>query len=339
MATRCGPALVLACLGCQQVWLVAPESPEKEGSPDAAETPRHDRTTQLERSKKLLVGRLDAVEEQLARGRGAGDLGDKLRDERLVLNVALMVIDQDIAEVQRGERSDTSTVEQRLVQAQASIEQARKRLASGEVVVDGRLGWATTLEVGGQPKVLSLGERDRATKAERRRGKGRASCSPGDPLCGGMDGWDGEGDGDGDEPSPPNERERAAAFKPPARYPAEGKPDSKDGDPNLSPPPADRGAARVSHAKAPEGVGRTVARHRGELLACLPPSLRPQGLRLRVRARLDAQGAFREPRVVATDIDPPVAGCIADVFRQMRVPGHDGGSRMITVPLWLSSDP
>ena len=346
MVTLCWPALVpgcllgclLGCLGCQQVWLVAPESPEGSGSPAATRTAQQARTAKLEHTKRLLERRLDAVEERLARSRGAGDAGDELRDERLVLTVALMLIEQDIAEAQRGERGEMPTVEQRLARAQESIERARARMASGEVTIDGRFGWASTSDLSTPHGRLPLWERGGGKKRGRSSGRGGTGCTPGDPLCGDVDGWGGEEGEEEDEPEDPlavNLPVPAATPKPPPRPPREGKLDRKP-KPLPLPGPA---AARVSHAQAPQGVARAVARHHGQLVACLPQALRSSGLRLRVRARLDAQGAFREPRVLATDIDPQVAACIVDRFRQMRVAGYDRGSRMITVPLWLGSDP
>ncbi|RLB66008.1 MAG: hypothetical protein DRI90_00475 [Deltaproteobacteria bacterium] len=301
------------------------------------------RATQLEHTKRLLAGRLDAVQERLARSGGVGDAADELSAERLVLTVALMLIEQDIAEAQRGERVKSLTVEQRLAQAREAIGRARQRLATGEVAVDHRFGWASILEDEDRYGYLSLGERERKKKTPKRsRNRGRRGCSPGDPLCVELDGWAGEDEGEGDAPWAVNPPPGEARPKPSPRHPTDGKQKDMGAD-DLAPPapvpPDAPAAARVAHAKAPEGVGRAVAVHHGQLMACLSPSLRSQGLRLRVRVRLDAQGAFREPQVLAADIGPQVVGCIVDVFRQMRVPGYHRGSRVITVPLWLSREP
>ena len=54
---------------------------------------------------------------------------------------------------------------------------------------------------------------------------------------------------------------------------------------------------------------------------------------------VDERGRFREPRVVAADLDPRVGSCIADVFRDMRLDSPAGESRVVTVPLWLPPTP
>jgi hypothetical protein len=71
----------------------------------------------------------------------------------------------------------------------------------------------------------------------------------------------------------------------------------------------------------------------------VPVMARASGLRCEVRVRLDERGRFREPRVVAADLDPRVGSCIADVFRDMRLDSPAGESRVVTVPLWLPPTP
>jgi hypothetical protein len=67
----------------------------------------------------------------------------------------------------------------------------------------------------------------------------------------------------------------------------------------------------------------------------LPATAGDDGLRLRVTVRIDDHGVFREPSVTGNALDPRVATCVEQVFRDIRVPTPSEGSRLVTVPLWL----
>ncbi|MBW2453202.1 MAG: hypothetical protein JRI68_01770 [Deltaproteobacteria bacterium] len=332
-----GAALLLTCVGCQQVVHLGPQSPPGDGSAPAAVRAQVADSAELEHALRHLERRLATIEARLAPAQGAA-AAEELRDERLLLTVALMLIQQDIAAARRGERGEPLTVEQQLDRASRRILRARERLARGEIETDGTRGWAGRwdLDQPGQP--FTLAERDRRDQGPlRRAGRGRG-CSPADPLCGGLDGpgdelaGEDEGqDGGGDWTVAKPE----SLPKPPGSAKPDPSPTPVVPDPDPVPGPA---AARVAHAQAPRGVTRAVSRRHGQLAACVTPALRSKGVRLRVRVRLDTQGTFREPRVLATDLDPQVTACIEDVFRQMRVAGYDRGSRHITVPLWLGGD-
>ena len=135
-----------------------------------------------------------------------------------------------------------------------------------------------------------------------------------DPLGGA---WDGGKD-----------KPKQSGSSPPPPPPAEGQPGGVQ-------------AARVlpSAQGSPAEVSRQIERHADRLASCVPVTSRASGLRCEVRVRLDERGRFREPRVVAADLDPRVGTCIADVFRDMRLDSPAGESRVVTVPLWLPPTP
>jgi len=126
-----------------------------------------------------------------------------------------------------------------------------------------------------------------------------------------------------------------------------GKDKPKQGGSEPPPPPPAEGApggvqaARVlpSAQGSSAEVSRQIERHADRLASCVPVMARASGLRCEVRVRLDERGRFREPRVVAADLDPRVGSCIADVFRDMRLDSPAGESRVVTVPLWLPPTP
>lgn len=150
---------------------------------------------------------------------------------------------------------------------------------------------------------------EEAARADKRKKKAvKLECPAGDPLCGGD--WGGDGTlapGAKDAPAAPT--------------PSGGLPERV-------------GAARVQATEMPTGVMLEVRRHFERVVACMPPGTAEQGVRLRVEVRVDETGAFRSPRALGDDLDPRVAGCIEGVFRDIRVSGS-GGSRVVTVPLWL----
>jgi len=324
-------ALALACGGCQQVWQLGPPTAPQDGAAgaaadaDAADPAALETVHELQLAREHLERRLVAIEAQLASGSAKAPAED-LRDERLLVTVALMLTQQDLAAARRGDRGPSSTVEQQLDRAARRIAAARRRLARGEVAPDRSLGWADRWEVERRLEAQMARERDGREFYARPKARGRHGCLPGDPLCSGLDEL-----GPPEETKPSNDQP-TDTLEPP-RYqplPIPGAPPKPD------PKPAEgREAARVAHAQAPTGVTRVVGRHQGQLVGCLPQPVRARGLRVRVRLRLDAQGAFREPRVLGSELDPPVAACIEDVFRQMRIAGYDQGSRHLTVPLWL----
>ncbi len=326
-----GAALMLTCVGCHHVVPLGHPSSEGEGSTPAVVGAKIADSAALEHLHRHLERRLATLEARLAAAQGSA-AAEELRAERLLLNVALVLIHQDIAAARRGAGGDAPTVDQLLGRASRRISQARDRLDRGEVTADGR-GPAGDRD---QRSAFALaGRGDRDARPRRRHDSGH-KCSPNDPLCGGLDEGDdplaGFSDGQGggwlvDTPE--------STPKPPTEAKPEPRPEPVVPDPGSMP---DRNAAQVAHARAPQGVTQTVSRRHGQLAACLPPALRSKGVRLNVRARLDKQGAFREPQVLATDVEPQVAACIEDVFRQMQVVGYDQGSRHITVPLWFGGN-
>jgi hypothetical protein len=107
-------------------------------------------------------------------------------------------------------------------------------------------------------------------------------------------------------------------------------------DPSPAPSgPGTIGAARVHHDDGPRGIMGEVRRHFGRVQACLPATAGDEGIRLKVTVRIDDGGAFREPSVRGSELDPRVASCVEQVFRDIRVPAAATGSRLVTVPLWL----
>ncbi len=104
-------------------------------------------------------------------------------------------------------------------------------------------------------------------------------------------------------------------------------------DPEARKPPA---AARVRYVAPPSGVLRAVGSRVAQLSACMPASA-GDSPSLRLTARIDEQGALRDPRFSGASLDPQTSGCLGDVLRSVRVSDHQGGSRVFSVQLYLGS--
>lgn len=96
-------------------------------------------------------------------------------------------------------------------------------------------------------------------------------------------------------------------------------------------------AARVVAPSAPSGLEDRLRASTARVAACIPRTERSGGIRLEVTARIDKQGALREPHVSGV-VGPGAAACIADVFRSIRVDNPSGASHVVIVPLWVPSD-
>lgn len=95
-------------------------------------------------------------------------------------------------------------------------------------------------------------------------------------------------------------------------------------------------AATVRADAPPTGVLAAIDQHLPELQACVPDGF--EGLQFEVTTRLTEDGQLRGARFGGTAALPPeVAGCIADVLNDIRVP-NSPGSRTITIPLWLGPE-
>jgi hypothetical protein len=57
---------------------------------------------------------------------------------------------------------------------------------------------------------------------------------------------------------------------------------------------------------------------------------------LQVTVRLDASGRVRTARV--SGVKGRAAGCISRVLRRVRVPDHEGGTRIVRFPLYFQPD-
>ena len=103
------------------------------------------------------------------------------------------------------------------------------------------------------------------------------------------------------------------------------------------PEPTQVAAAQVQNQGLPAGLQPEVDKRLGDLAGCLPPDLRKRtDLRLTVRARLAEDGGLRDASVTGEVSLPPMATqCLGDVLAKIRVPEHDGSSRIVTFPLWF----
>jgi hypothetical protein len=237
----------------------------------------------------------------------------KLRERRLLLSVALVDLGRD-------ESARPPSYQRLLARAAADLD--RVRTAEREQVMremrDLERQRAAADMKQAEREVLAREEAERVSEKRRRQrmadrtGKG---CAPGDPLCGDL------------QPAPPADDGPRAS--------GEG---SRDGRGKDDYGRADKrpivGAARVAHEEAPRGVLEAIERRASAIRACLGPDERAG--RVRVRVRVDGEGAFREPRIVEGSLSGSAQACIAEHFRAMRLAEAPGVSRVVTVPLELA---
>ncbi len=104
-------------------------------------------------------------------------------------------------------------------------------------------------------------------------------------------------------------------------------------DPEARKAPA---AARVRFVPPPAGVMRALEGRIAQLSACMPAS-GGDGLSIRLRARIDQQGALRDPRFSGSSLDAQTNSCLGDVLRSVRIADHSGGSRVFSLQLYLGA--
>jgi hypothetical protein len=107
-----------------------------------------------------------------------------------------------------------------------------------------------------------------------------------------------------------------------------------------APRPSSVAEAVVRDPPPPEGVLPAVQQQLPRLTQCVPEDVRARGaLLLRVRARIDAEGRLRAPRVDAQEeLGPAALACLTDGLERVRIPPlGSGASRVVSFSVWLGS--
>lgn len=89
--------------------------------------------------------------------------------------------------------------------------------------------------------------------------------------------------------------------------------------------------ARVEVESRPRGLMTAVQRQLGAMEACLGEL--DDDVTLQVTVSMDAGGAVRIAKVGG--VGATTASCVARVLQRVRVPGHDGGTRIVRFPLYF----
>ncbi len=311
-----------ASVGCHQEMnadVLAPTSgPQR--APEATSQGR----SPAARTKRNLDQRLAAIELQLDRSLLLeGDERRLLARQRLVLSIAIAEMKRrvEIGDSQPVDVDRLLTGVEIMLAAQrlpgggrASRGRASRGRASGGQAVTTSRGPSTLLErLDGAGQAERDDKRDAAVsldapargKAPRRgqgrRGKEKRGCAPGDLSC------------------DPLERAEPVA----AAGPVEEERRGGDGGRVEK--------ARVESESRPRNLMTAVQRRVAAMESCLG-SL-DDDVTLQVTLRMDAGGAVRAAKV--SGIDGGAASCVSRVLKRVRVPDHDGGTRIVRFPLYF----
>jgi len=207
-----------------------------------------------------------------------------------------------------------------------AIEEARLAIAAG-----------SSLDERAERRLVTEARRRRSAAEEARVQRPASNLDGGDRERGGLT--------QAIRPTPTTEMSKKSAGHAPGRHSkssreAPEEEEWEDGGGDAGPP--GNGTRRIERAVVradapPVGVMNAVDARLSEIDACIPAELRSEGFHLEVTTRLSVAGRLVGARFGGpVQLPPSTESCIVDVLRSVHAPPPVGGSRTITIPLWLT---